>query len=95
MPPHDPLGRFLRQALAYLRVDDPEDRSALQVRLGATFLDTFLAGYFEVVSSRASGLIFVDYNRLMTSDLPPLVSTDEASSGERILAVGRAASGGV
>jgi len=93
-PGHASLERFLRQALACIRVDDGDARSALERRLLATFFGAYVAGYFEVISSDASGLIFVDYNRLMVSDLPPLLSAGGQGAGERILVVGRAGSGG-
>ncbi|MEW8331605.1 MAG: hypothetical protein AB2692_11770, partial [Candidatus Thiodiazotropha sp.] len=87
--PEQQLKRFLRQALACVRVDDNEVRDSLSTKLNSTFNAGHISGYFEAISSSASGLVFIDYNRVMSADLPSFSSHDDSHSDPLKIVEGR------
>lgn len=92
--PPQQVERFLRQALACVRVDDDEVRDSLGSRLEVKFVEGYLGGYFEVITSAASGLVFIDYNRVIAGDLPPLSRQGAVASDDTVIAEGRAGCSG-
>ncbi len=67
-----PVRNFLESAIRYLRVSDPGIRESLQNELGSSFAHEYLKGYFEVVTSASSGIVFNDYNRILQNNIDGL-----------------------
>lgn len=63
--PNADAQKHLEEIAAFLKVTDQKVRDALSKELQATFVDDYLAGYFETVNTKEFGLWFVDYSRLL------------------------------
>lgn len=74
----------LKHIISYLHVTDAGIQKKLSEQLQATFVNDYLAGYFETVDTAVHGLWFVDYNRIlgdMFSDAQ-FVSVDTSQVGD-------------
>lgn len=90
----EPIEEFLETALARISVTDPLLRSKLSQQLDEFFTDNYLRGYFEVIGNKESGLIFIEYNRLLKDNLEMVVfSPDLHLEGADVLHARGASSG--
>lgn len=88
--PSTTLQQFLERAIAYLHVKDTATRRLIEREMGLGFASEYLKGYFEVIFSESSGVVFIDYNRqlIRTADLlnvsspPPSVSAEVVIVGQ-------------
>ena len=98
MSPNDPEALAELQRLTdYLRVADAAKQRALEKSVGATFVNDYLAGYFETIEAKdAFGLHFDDYSQNlgdMYSDY--VININDAKADSANVIIGRGASAGI
>lgn len=57
--------QVVQRALNFLRVDTPEKRTEIQQKVGASFSQEYVQGYFESFVLPDGNLYFMDYNRVL------------------------------
>jgi phosphohistidine swiveling domain-containing protein len=60
---------FLQKALQYISVQDSNKRLIIENDLNAVFSGVYLEGYFEAITSEQSGVVFIDYNRILVKNI--------------------------
>jgi phosphohistidine swiveling domain-containing protein len=86
---------FVQKAIAYLRVSQPDKKDYLIRELDASFAQDYIKGYFEIIESQASGIRFIDYNRLLINSLDGVELLRESGDNSPYVLKGQAASTGV
>ncbi len=82
----------LQDVLKHITVTSAAARKELSAKLGATFANDYLAGYFETTYDPTIGTWFIDYNRMLGEELS-LQTTSKKSTNA--LVTGRCASKGI
>lgn len=59
---------YIKHAAEYLKITDETDKKNLADQYGATFVNNYLAGYFETTDS-SLGLWYIDYNQTLGEKL--------------------------
>lgn len=60
---------FLERAIQYTYVSDLNKQVTVGRELSQAFSNNYLLGYYEAISSQASGIIFIDYNRVLRNNV--------------------------
>jgi phosphohistidine swiveling domain-containing protein len=66
------VGDFLERAVRCLFVANVDNQRAVEKEVEGAFTNNYLKGYFEVISSTASGIVFIDYNRVLQNNIDGL-----------------------
>jgi phosphohistidine swiveling domain-containing protein len=77
MPPE--LADFIAEAVRAVKTEDGAKQSVVQREMGLGYANGYLTGYFEVIWSPDSGIIFIDYNRELLHTADRLRLAPEAS----------------
>lgn len=66
MSPEDSAAlAYMKQTVALLKVPDKKKQQKLERELGATFVQDYLAGYFETTHSSVLGTWYIDYSQIL------------------------------
>ena len=70
----------LEQVAEYLNIKNHEHREKLSERLGASFANDYLKGYFETTDCDELGILFIDYNQTLGEMYADAAMTEDSAS---------------
>lgn len=77
---------FLERAIQHTYIPDPNKQASIVRELGQESSNGYLQGYYEAISSQASGIVFIDYNRVLEKSVEGLeLFGNDSPSSENLL----------
>jgi phosphohistidine swiveling domain-containing protein len=85
---------YLKKLVEMIHVTDAAKREQLEGEVKAQFAHSYIKGYFETTDSKAAGIWFIDYNRILGERYSDFVVGQQTVSRSGVLVAGHTASAG-